>query len=125
MSWGTVSATTTLATFDQDLNKAKADYLDGLLQNDYSLDAAAIEQVDAAIAAAKSIASSGAIGAPDASFAVQLSGHANPSHAPVPGWANDCVTVYITQATPPAAAVAPAEAAAAQDQAEPVAAAAS
>lgn len=30
-------------------------------------------------------------------FAINLSGHANPNHEPATGWANDCVSISITQ----------------------------
>jgi hypothetical protein len=60
---------------------------------------ATIEQIHAAVAAAKSLAASGVIGPPSRRFGATLSGHANPGHGPRGGFANDTVTVSIYQAT--------------------------
>ena len=55
------------------------------------------DQFDAALVAALALLSSGAVGGPDRAFYVTLSGHANPDHAPRSGWANDAVTVALSQ----------------------------
>lgn len=57
------------------------------------------EQVDKAKATALAIVKSGVIGDADAHFFVSLSGHANPGHVPAEGWANDCISVSVSQAT--------------------------
>lgn len=54
------------------------------------------DQVKAAKAAAKAVIESGAVGKGEA-FTVALSGHANPAHVPTSGYANDLVTVSVTQ----------------------------
>lgn len=54
-------------------------------------------QFDAARAAAAAILQSGAAGAPWQECVVNLSGHANPGHAPRAGWALDCIGVYVGQ----------------------------
>lgn len=58
-----------------------------------------LEQFEQAKAAAMAIAGSGAVGDPTRAVFVTLSGHGNPGHVPAVGWANDCVTVSVTQAT--------------------------
>jgi hypothetical protein len=56
------------------------------------------EQVNLATQAAQKLVRSGAFGNPEErDFIVSLSGHANPGHAPAPGYANDCVTINVTQ----------------------------
>lgn len=55
------------------------------------------EQFEAAVEATKAILKSGAIGSDDKVFSVTLSGHANPGHEVVEGWANDAVVVSIVQ----------------------------
>lgn len=57
------------------------------------------DQYEAARAAAIDLITSGAIGRVGAKFTTLLSGHANPEHEPREGWANDCITVSIYQAT--------------------------
>lgn len=46
---------------------------------------------------AKTLIESGAFGT-DVKFRVHLAGHANPDNAPVAGWANDQVTISVSQA---------------------------
>lgn len=55
------------------------------------------QQLDAAKWAAKAMIASGALGNPGDGrlFIVSLNGHANPDHEPVPGWANDAITVSV------------------------------
>jgi len=55
------------------------------------------DQIDLAFAKAVSIAHSGAVGE-DKLFRVYVSGHANPGHEQADGWANDTITVTVTQA---------------------------
>ena len=55
------------------------------------------DQFDAAAAAAQSIIDSGVIGGEGKQFYVAMSGHANPGHEPRAGWANDAVTIQISQ----------------------------
>lgn len=61
-----------------------------------------IEQLDAAKAAAEAIFESGAVGDSTHSYAVSMSGHANTGHGPAPGWANDQVSITISQQKPSA-----------------------
>lgn len=58
------------------------------------------QQFEAAVQAAKALAE--VVGRPGDEVIVTISGHANPDHAPRPGWANETVTVSVS-ATPPAA----------------------
>jgi hypothetical protein len=71
-----------------------------------------LEQKRIAHTCAKAIVDSHAVGhPPEREFVVSLYGHANPKHAPTPGWANDCIGIAVTQATPPVPAPDPAPAA--------------
>lgn len=56
------------------------------------------EAFEAGIRAIERIIESGAVGSPAGQYRVSLSGHANPSHVPTPGWANDFLNITITQA---------------------------
>jgi hypothetical protein len=60
------------------------------------------ESIDAAVAAACALAAAGVLGS--ATVTATISGHANPDHKPLAGWANDCITVglYSTEALPAA-----------------------
>ena len=54
------------------------------------------EQFAAAKEAAKALIASGAVGPDDGRvFIVNLNGHGNTDHQPVPGWANDMVSVSV------------------------------
>lgn len=55
------------------------------------------EQWKVARNAAAGVLSSGAVGNADKEFSITLSGHANPRHEPAEGWANDCISITITQ----------------------------
>lgn len=54
------------------------------------------QQVDLALSLVKEIAASGVVGT-DKKFILSLSGHANEDHEPKSGWANDCMTIQISQ----------------------------
>lgn len=56
------------------------------------------EQHDAALLAAIQALTSGAVGRPDKKYNVNISGHGNPEHEPTPGWANDFISIQVTQA---------------------------
>lgn len=61
------------------------------------------DQLEAAKKAAIAILRSGAVGDPkgeNRDYIVTLSGHSNPGHAPRPGFANDTVTVTVSQLNP-------------------------
>lgn len=55
------------------------------------------EQVAAAKAAAKALVAGGSLGDGSKTFAASLSGHANEGHQPTEGWANDCLTISLSQ----------------------------
>lgn len=61
------------------------------------------EQLQAARLAAKSLIDSGAVGDASRDFVVGIYGHANPGHAPTPLYANDTVTVGVSQKAAPTA----------------------
>lgn len=99
MSWTFPAASgITADEFDAKVAASLAAYEHNLEASDYQLDPAASEQITAAVAAAKALVASGAVGS--GTFNVTLSGHANPDHKPVKGWANDCVTVSVACADP-------------------------
>lgn len=61
------------------------------------------DQLEAAKKAAIAMLRSGCVGDPKAEnrdYIASLSGHSNPGHAPRPGFANDSVTVTVTQLNP-------------------------
>lgn len=64
---------------------------------DEDLSAEAKEQVDLALKTANAVIAHAAIGGREKDYAVSLSGHANPGHAPTSGYANDCITVTVSQ----------------------------
>jgi hypothetical protein len=55
------------------------------------------DQFDAVSYAVKDLINSAAIGAWGKRFNVAMSGHSNPNHEPRDGWANDAVTISISQ----------------------------
>lgn len=55
------------------------------------------EAVAAAIRALDLLIASDAVGEAGTTYSVSASGHANPDHKPVEGWANDTISVSITQ----------------------------
>ena len=55
------------------------------------------EQHKAALDAAASVLISNSVGGIDKSYIINLSGHANPNHEPVPCRSNDYVTITIYQ----------------------------
>lgn len=57
----------------------------------------AVEQLNSARHVANEIMNSGAVGAKDGDYLVNLHGHANPEHRPRTGYANDCVGVNVAQ----------------------------
>jgi len=56
------------------------------------------EQFERAFHAAGDLLDTGALGGDDKKFVVSLAGHANEGHEPVQGWANDYISISITQA---------------------------
>jgi hypothetical protein len=58
------------------------------------------DQVEAAHKAAEAIIASGSAGAEGKDFFISLSGHTNPNHEPRPGYANDCISVTVSQKSP-------------------------
>lgn len=57
-----------------------------------------VEQFDDAVESVYMFISGASLGDPDTKkFNVSISGHANPSHEPATGWANDCITVSVNQ----------------------------
>ncbi len=55
------------------------------------------EQVDAALRAVEALLPTIAL-EPQVVVSAVISGHANPSHRPAKGWANDCISIAVTQA---------------------------
>lgn len=55
------------------------------------------DQFDAAKDACLALISGGTVGGADKKFSVVMAGHGNPNHEPRSGWANDCITVSVSQ----------------------------
>lgn len=95
MSWGfSLKTRTSIEAFDSAFGGAADLYRS---QGATPLASEAEEQVEAARQAARNIIESGVVGDDTTNISVSFSGHANPGHAPQPGWANDFVQVTITQ----------------------------
>jgi len=75
-----------------------------LEESDNQPSAEAMESVQAAVAGLQTIIASGVVGT--GTVSASISGHANPGHEPVQGWANDFlqVSIYCTSPAPTAAA---------------------
>lgn len=84
MSWGTRTLV--------EASKDAIEVPDPVLSDDVGSEQA--EQLTAAREALAALV--GAVGRPGDKVVVTLSGHANPGHAPRPGWANECITVQVT-----------------------------
>lgn len=103
MSYSFSVPKTTVADFEAAASAAKASYVDSLAGNDQVLDQLASGQADEAIKAVSALVASGAVGT--GTVLATINGHANPGHAPTPGWANDTVTISVSCAdvyAPPA-----------------------
>lgn len=55
------------------------------------------EQVTVAKRVVRSLVKSGAFGDPLGAYDVTISGHANPGHTPTAGWANDSISINLSQ----------------------------
>jgi len=93
MSWNFSVNGVTNETVDAALNAAAEGELNNIIQQRDG-GAEMMAQAEQAIYAAVAIIESGCLG--DGPFLVYLSGHANPSHQPRDGWANDGLTITIT-----------------------------
>jgi hypothetical protein len=81
---------------DEDLDPAKAN----TSPPDFDKwDDAPAEQLVAARSLVYDLIEKGAVGNSSKTFNVTLSGHANPDHEPAEGWANDMVSISVSQRT--------------------------
>ena len=92
MSWGTVQAVGPVAEIDTLLQAAADEYTAKMDELGFTLAAEVKDQIAAGVTAGVAIAKSGAAGE---YVRVQMSGHANPEHKPVPGWSNDSLNLYV------------------------------
>ena len=67
------------------------------VQAEGNLSAEGAEQWAVARLVASELIASGKVGGEGKDFRIHLSGHANPSHEPAKGWANDTITVTVSQ----------------------------
>lgn len=96
MSWGPITATDSADAIEAALGTAADAYLQELQTDDnYVVKPEAVAQIQGAISAAVAAVP---VVAPDQSVTVTINGHANPNHAPDPGWANDFVQISVTNA---------------------------
>lgn len=91
-----------------DIDGQKDDFNPSPLETYGSLSDEVREAFDAAVTAAVDLIKSRVLGV-GVKYNVVLSGHANPGHAPVDGWVNDCMTISISQLSPAAPVAAPVE----------------
>lgn len=100
MSWSFGFITkATVGAFDTALSDAKDRYIqeqDGFSQ---PVPDETLEAIDAAGVAARSIVGSLTVADKYKNVNVVLAGHTNPGHQPVPGMANDQITVSVYQVT--------------------------
>ena len=88
MSWNTIVPST-----------VASDELDAVVLNVPDPSPQVTEQFEVGKQVLATILASGAVGDTDKRFKVALYGHANPNHEPAKGWANDSITLTVTQAT--------------------------
>ncbi len=99
MSWGMLSITgATKEDLEAKFDAAALVYKTNLAGADYTLDPAADAQITAAKTAVLALVESGSVGS--GTFNVTASGHANPDHKPVKGWANDVISISVSCADP-------------------------
>ncbi len=102
MSWNT-SAVITGDSVDDEidaLHKAQAAVIQSWDNHSDDTKLASLEQLEVAIDAAQGLILSGLVGDPAGKrFNVSLSGHVNPNHEPAEGWANDYISISVSQAT--------------------------
>lgn len=94
MSWNVYTTSQTAATIEDTAREAFAAHQSAI--DDDEQRSVNAEQFEAGLHAAQSILASGAVG--DGPAHVTLSGHANQGHRPRDGWANDTITVSVSQA---------------------------
>ena len=99
MSWGPVTATDVVANLEIALTAASDQYTNALAHNEHGFSTESARQLIAARRAAVTFAQSSTVGAERVT--VTLSGHANPDHRPVKGYANDFVTITVSNAVVP------------------------
>lgn len=76
-----------------------ASEVEGLTLQDYGDQSVDVrEQFQLAKGIANNLIASGVVGKGSKEFIVTLSGHANPGHEPRAGYANDAITVTVSQA---------------------------
>lgn len=105
MSWSFSSGPHKAAEFEKHLKEDAAK----TIENNAHLGEHGVEQIKHAVEAAVGTVKSGVVGGEHHFFHVTMSGHANPNHEPAPGWANDVVSIHVSQSqnpdpTPPPAA---------------------
>jgi hypothetical protein len=74
------------------------DAVDAAVESNEIEDKYMLDQVSLARDAIITIAESGAVGT--GLISAEISGHANPNHAPTPGWSHDFISIRITCAEP-------------------------
>lgn len=96
MSWSTSISSTPASKVSEALESKRESALALIAAHHSEQLAAATEQFNQAVAAVRYLA---VVCVPDEETLVNvtMSGHANPGHAPSPGWANDALTVSVTQ----------------------------
>jgi hypothetical protein len=94
MSWNITAPSQTADTIE-DAARELFDAFRSGYRDDESALVAMDEQFEAALHAAQSVLASGAVG--ETPVFVTLAGHANPGHRKRDGWANDQISISISQ----------------------------
>lgn len=89
MSWGI-----NYKVEDGDISESEQDRL---VEIGTSLSEDALQQFTTAVLVVAGIIDDGLVGNSTGQFQVSISGHANKDHKPTPGWANDMITISVSQ----------------------------
>lgn len=79
---------------DGDISESEQDRL---VQIGTNLSTEALQQFTTSVLVAAGIIDDGLVGNSTGHFQVSISGHANEGHKPTPGWANDMITIRVSQ----------------------------
>lgn len=96
MSWSITIPNTAPADFPAAADQAVKDYYASLENSDVDLDASAKSQVDAAVAALKTLVADGLLG--DAPLSASIGGHSNPGFSYTEGQSPNAIAISITSA---------------------------
>jgi hypothetical protein len=90
-------------SWSESLSNVSLDEIEGTPPNAYTSTVPEhLDQFAKAKTVAQDIILSGVLGDPATKrFNVNIGGHGNPNHEPAQGWVNDCISISISQLSPP------------------------